>query len=127
MLVNLPLYATKGTLARAQPAQCVPRAAMIHSDGIKARDAPRLIRPHGLGRQPRRPRLAASLAASSDDAAQNAQEEMVQPAEPSGPRDDDVLPDSLTDALEAASIATLAAMDRGVERCIVEILLPEFW
>lgn len=44
-----------------------------------------------------------------------------------GPRDDDVLPDSLTDALQAAAEATALAMDRGAERCTVEVLLPEFW
>lgn len=44
-----------------------------------------------------------------------------------GPRDDDVLPDSLTDALSAAAEATSLALDRGCERAVVEILLPEFW
>jgi hypothetical protein len=46
---------------------------------------------------------------------------------PLGARDDDVLPDSLTDALDAAAEATCQALDRGCQRCIVEILLPEFW
>lgn len=36
-----------------------------------------------------------------------------------GPRDDDILPDSLTGALEDASRATTEAMERGVDRCIV--------
>lgn len=44
-----------------------------------------------------------------------------------GPRDDDVLPDSLTDALEDSSRATVEALERGVDRCVVEILLPELW
>ncbi|PRW33042.1 hypothetical protein C2E21_8017 [Chlorella sorokiniana] len=44
-----------------------------------------------------------------------------------GPRDDDVLPDSLTGALEDASRATVEALERGVDRCVVEILLPELW
>ncbi|PSC76209.1 hypothetical protein C2E20_0092 [Micractinium conductrix] len=44
-----------------------------------------------------------------------------------GPRDDDVLPDSLTGALEDSSQATVEALERGVDRCIVEILLPELW
>jgi hypothetical protein len=44
-----------------------------------------------------------------------------------GPRDDDVLPDSLSDALVAAADATCLAVDRGCERSVVEILLPEFW
>lgn len=50
-----------------------------------------------------------------------------EPSPPQQPRDDDVLPDNLTDALQAAAISTNLAMDRGCERCIVEILLPEFW
>ncbi|KAI3430548.1 hypothetical protein D9Q98_005141 [Chlorella vulgaris] len=44
-----------------------------------------------------------------------------------GPRDDDILPDSLTDALEDSCRATVEALERGVDRCIVEILLPELW
>ena len=36
-----------------------------------------------------------------------------------GPRDDDVLPDSLTGALEDSSQATVEALERGVDRCIV--------
>ncbi|KAK9836144.1 hypothetical protein WJX81_004435 [Elliptochloris bilobata] len=44
------------------------------------------------------------------------------------PRDDDVLPDSLGDALSKASAATCAAIAKGgVTRCLVEILLPAFW
>ncbi|KAL3143325.1 hypothetical protein ABBQ38_002162 [Trebouxia sp. C0009 RCD-2024] len=43
------------------------------------------------------------------------------------PRDDDVLPDSLGDALQQASEATALAIRKGANRCIVEILLPEFW
>lgn len=42
-------------------------------------------------------------------------------------RDDDVLPDSLTDALDAAAESTSDAIDSGCNRCVVEILLPEFW
>lgn len=44
-----------------------------------------------------------------------------------GPRDDDVLPNSLADAVSAAAAATAKAFDRGVYRAQVEILLPEFW
>ena len=46
---------------------------------------------------------------------------------PVPPREDDVLPDSLTDALQDAAGATALAIQRGCERCVVEILLPEFW
>jgi hypothetical protein len=44
-----------------------------------------------------------------------------------GPREDDVLPDSLADAVQDAAAATAAAIARGVTRCQVEIMLPEFW
>lgn len=44
-----------------------------------------------------------------------------------GPRDDDVLPNSLADAISAAAEATAKALNRGVSRAQVEILLPEFW
>lgn len=53
--------------------------------------------------------------------------EAQQAAEPEEPRDDDVLPDSLSDALVAASKSTAAAIARGNQRCVVEVLLPEFW
>ncbi|KAK9814519.1 hypothetical protein WJX72_007274 [[Myrmecia] bisecta] len=54
--------------------------------------------------------------------------EQPEPAEASAdPRDDDVLPDNLTDALAQASEATAKALERGAGRCIVELLLPEFW
>jgi hypothetical protein len=42
-----------------------------------------------------------------------------------GPRDDDVLPDSLTDALEDASRATVEALERGVDRCVVGANPPQ--
>lgn len=38
-----------------------------------------------------------------------------------------VLPDSLTDALAQAAASTALALDRGASRCVVEILLAEFW
>jgi len=44
-----------------------------------------------------------------------------------GPRDDDVLPDSLDDALAQAAECTIAAMRGGGARCIVEVLIPELW
>jgi len=49
------------------------------------------------------------------------------PAAAEGPRPDDVLPDSLGDALLQAGQATHQAMESGVTRCLVEVLLPEFW
>ena len=51
----------------------------------------------------------------------------VEKEEEIGPRDDDVLPDSLGDALVRASQATMAAIARGNNRCQVEVLLAEFW
>eukprot|EP00879_Flechtneria_rotunda_P023998 GHRR01025419.1.p1 GENE.GHRR01025419.1~~GHRR01025419.1.p1 ORF type:complete len:236 (+),score=46.74 GHRR01025419.1:208-915(+) len=44
-----------------------------------------------------------------------------------GPREDDVLPDSLGDAVAQAASATAVAINGGIVRCQVEILLPEFW
>lgn len=44
-----------------------------------------------------------------------------------GPRDDDVLPDSLADSIEEAAKATAEAILRGNSRTQVEIHLPEFW
>lgn len=38
-----------------------------------------------------------------------------------------VLPDSLTDALAQAAASTALAVERGSSRCVVEILLAEFW
>jgi len=42
-------------------------------------------------------------------------------------RDDDVLPDSLTDAIQESAAATADAMASGFSKCVVEILLPDFW
>jgi len=44
-----------------------------------------------------------------------------------GPRDDDCLPDSLEDSLSQSAQACCEAMGRGQGRCVVEILVPEFW
>jgi hypothetical protein len=55
------------------------------------------------------------------------EEATAQPATSAAARDDDILPDSLTDALEDSAEATALALQKGVERCIVEVLLPEFW
>ncbi|KAK9809687.1 hypothetical protein WJX73_005025 [Symbiochloris irregularis] len=46
---------------------------------------------------------------------------------PEEPRDDDVLPDSLTDALTQASTATASALQGIGGRYLVEVLIPEFW
>lgn len=63
--------------------------------------------------------LKTSIVARSIDS--NSEKEVM------GPRDDDVLPDSLTDALSSAAEATALAIQKGNERCIAEILLAEFW
>ena len=42
-------------------------------------------------------------------------------------RSDDVLPDSLTDAIHESAKATVDAMNSGFSKCVVEILLPDFW
>ncbi|KAJ9505336.1 hypothetical protein QJQ45_021834 [Haematococcus lacustris] len=43
------------------------------------------------------------------------------------PRDDDVLPEDLADALREAALATAEAIKAGNLRTQVEILMPEFW
>ncbi|EFJ41630.1 hypothetical protein VOLCADRAFT_98381 [Volvox carteri f. nagariensis] len=48
-------------------------------------------------------------------------------AEDLGPRDDDVLPNSLADSIDEAAKATAEAIQRGNVRCQVELHLPEFW
>jgi hypothetical protein len=77
---------------------------------------------------------ACSRAPPPPAAASGSDEPELSPTDPApeldagpGPRDDDALPDSLTDALAAAAEATALALDRGCERAVVEILLPEFW
>lgn len=42
-------------------------------------------------------------------------------------REDDVLPDSLEDSISQAATACAEAIRAGCTRCIVEILVPEFW
>ncbi|GFR47790.1 hypothetical protein Agub_g9560 [Astrephomene gubernaculifera] len=44
-----------------------------------------------------------------------------------GPRDDDVLPNSLANAIDEAARATAEAIQRGNNRCQVELHMPEFW
>ncbi|KAG2489429.1 hypothetical protein HYH03_012066 [Edaphochlamys debaryana] len=44
-----------------------------------------------------------------------------------GPRDDDVLPNSLADSIDQAAAATALAIQRGNNRCQVELHMPEFW
>lgn len=43
------------------------------------------------------------------------------------PRDDDVLPESLLDAIENAARATAAAFAVDSTRCIAEVLVEGFW
>lgn len=67
-------------------------------------------------------RLPLRVAASSGGQDQQPQQPQQPPQEEYvqlGPRDDDVLPNSLTDALEDSSRATVEALERGVDRCIV--------
>lgn len=75
----------------------------------------------------RQPRSVTLAAANSGDDTETAAPVAKAPAEAAAKRDDDVLPDSLTDALEEAARATRDAFDAGLERCVVEILLPEFF
>lgn len=71
--------------------------------------------------------LCAAAGEGSEAAEPEGQAAAPQGSAVAGPRDDDVLPDSLTGALEDASQATVEALERGVDRCVVEVLLPELW
>ncbi|KAL4448843.1 hypothetical protein ABPG77_007560 [Micractinium sp. CCAP 211/92] len=71
--------------------------------------------------------LCAAAGEGSETAEPEGQPAAQQGGAAPGPRDDDVLPDSLTGALEDASQATVEALERGVDRCVVEVLLPELW
>jgi hypothetical protein len=51
----------------------------------------------------------------------------VEAAEEEAPRDDDVLPESLFDAIDCAAKATANAFGNGTQRCISEILVEGFW
>eukprot|EP00890_Picochlorum_soloecismus_P002082 jgi/Picsp_1/2875/NSC_01100-R1_protein len=66
------------------------------------------------------------LRATQDDDTSEGQGEEALPMPPVG-RDDDVLPDSLTDAIQESAAATADAMASGFSKCVVEILLPDFW
>jgi len=65
-----------------------------------------------------RPLPAVCRASEDDDSAS---------ASSAAPRSDDVLPDSLTDAIHESAKATVDAMNSGFSKCVVEILLPDFW
>lgn len=63
--------------------------------------------------------LCAAAGEGSETAEPEGQPAAQQGGAAPGPRDDDVLPDSLTGALEDASQATVEALERGVDRCVV--------
>lgn len=63
--------------------------------------------------------LCAAAGEGSEAAEPEGQAAAPQGSAVAGPRDDDVLPDSLTGALEDASQATVEALERGVDRCVV--------
>jgi hypothetical protein len=67
------------------------------------------------------------FASASDSEAEPSSSTPPPATAPKAPRDDDILPDSLTDALSDAAQATAFAIQNGTERCIAEILLSEFW
>lgn len=109
----------------------VPHASTTGRAHIPAMCSPAALRAHPLpaaSSSRRRRRRQQQQQQRCAAAAGEGEETLADPAgAAAGPRADDVLPDSLTDALQAAAEATALAMDRGCERCIVEILLPEFW
>lgn len=77
--------------------------------------------PYGLSDP--RPRRPAPLGASYDDAPESAPsndaEDEVEYYVPEAARDDDVLPDSLEDALATAASATSQALDQGIQKAMV--------
>ncbi|KFM28504.1 hypothetical protein F751_5732 [Auxenochlorella protothecoides] len=62
-----------------------------------------------------------------ESAPSNDAEDEVEYYVPEAARDDDVLPDSLEDALATAASATSQALDQGIQKAMVEVLLGEFW
>ena len=92
-----------GRRAAAAAACPAARRAAAASSSSRRRTAPQRTRASSSGEQP---------AAPEQDGGSQAGAAL-------GPRDDDVLPDSLTGALEDASRATVEAMERGVDRCVV--------
>ena len=77
------------------------------------------------GRKGRDSVLAMRAAQDGDMSEGQGEEAMSMP--PVVGRDDDVLPDSLTDAIQESAAATADAMASGFSKCVVEILLPDFW
>jgi hypothetical protein len=71
------------------------------------------------------PRISPACNAA-DDGLESSSQSPATPG-PASPRSDDVLPDSLTDAIHESAKATVDAMNSGFSKCVVEILLPDFW
>ena len=67
-----------------------------------------------------------SVVAYASSNGEQGDEEVVVPLQDEK-RDDDVLPDSLSDAIRESAAATVDAMGSGFSKCVVEILLPDFW
>ncbi|KAF8072802.1 AGO3 [Scenedesmus sp. PABB004] len=138
-----PLQAAQRALARtpgprdgraAPPAAARPAAAARRrgsssgSTGAAARPRPVLAR----SQAPEEDAAVASQAPVDDAAVtqfdvDSGKAEQLAGVGELGPREDDVLPDSLADAITDAAAATASAINSGVLRCQVEILLPEFW
>lgn len=74
-----------------------------------------------------RPKRSRNWRIQAEEASADSNSDAAAARESPAPRDDDVLPDSLADALQQASESTALALQKGAGRCIVEILLPEFW
>ncbi|CAG9461574.1 unnamed protein product [Pedinophyceae sp. YPF-701] len=116
----------RGAHQRAQrawtpdPLRSVRRAAQDQGGDLFSGDQPRAPTPE---------ELAALSGAVPEVEAQAAAEPSPQEPTPevTGPRDDDVLPDSLEDSLSQAAQACCDAMERGQGRMVVEILVPDFW
>ncbi|KAL4422848.1 hypothetical protein ABPG75_009045 [Micractinium tetrahymenae] len=122
-----PLAAAQAAAAPA--ATVVPRAgARRCSHALFSTTSAAAARQQQAAAQRQRSLLLRAAAGDGTEAAEPGPQPAAQQGSAAlGPRDDDVLPDSLTGALEDSSRATVEALERGVDRCVVEILLPELW
>ena len=99
--------------AAARPRQQSPTAAACSTSYGSLPSRPTSPQRLQTRRQQQQRRRWRAAAAGGDE------EGAPAPPAPAAPRDDDVLPDSLTGALRDASAATCLALDNGVERCVV--------
>ena len=83
-----------------------------------------------LGRRRRNHQHVLRRCAPPSSSPTSSSSEDITPPSPTPPqpaRDDDVLPDSLDDAVSISAARTTLALNQGVTRCIVELIIPELW